>query len=141
MWLLWAVDGKKYVAFYIFSILVCIVKEDAPLYVVCIGMYMFFENKKNIGRINGIIMAVIAGGYMMFITNWLTENGDGQMMTSTRFGFLNPYPEPTTRFIIIKGIIKRYRLSFRVKKGRNNSGSIIWIKNFIVCSFTKRLKK
>ncbi len=88
MWLLWAVDGKKYVAFYIFSILVCIVKEDAPLYVVCIGMYMFFENKKNIGRINGIIMAVIAGGYMMFITNWLTENGDGQMMTSTRFGFL-----------------------------------------------------
>ena len=88
MWLLWAVDGKKYILFYIFSVLVCIVKEDAPLYVVCIGMYMFFENKKSIGRINGIVMALIAGGYMMFITNWLTENGDGQMMTSTRFGLL-----------------------------------------------------
>lgn len=88
MWLLWAVDGKKYIAFYIFSVLVCIVKEDAPLYVACIGMYMFFENKGSRGRVNGFIMAVISGMYMVLITNWLTENGDGQMMTSTRFGLL-----------------------------------------------------
>ncbi|MDE6788356.1 MAG: DUF2079 domain-containing protein [Ruminococcus sp.] len=88
MWLLWAVDNKKYIMFYIMSVLVCIVKEDAPLYVVCIGMYMFFDNKKQIGRMNGLIMALFAGAYMMFITNWLVKNGDGQMMTSTRFGLL-----------------------------------------------------
>lgn len=88
MWLLWAVDSRKYVLFYIFSVLVCIVKEDAPLYVVCIGMYMFFDNKKKKGRINGLIMSLFAGAYMMFITDWLTKNGDGQMMTSTRFGLL-----------------------------------------------------
>lgn len=88
MWLLWAVDSKKYIMFYIMSVLVCIVKEDAPLYVVCIGMYMFFDNKKQIGRMNGLIMSLFAGAYMMFITNWLVENGDGQMMTSTRFGLL-----------------------------------------------------
>ncbi len=88
MWLLWAVDGKKYVLFYVFSVLVCIVKEDAPLYVVCIGLYMFFENKGNIHRMHGLIMALFSGAYMMFITNWLTEHGDGQMMTSTRFGLL-----------------------------------------------------
>lgn len=88
MWLLWAVDGKKYVLFYVFSVLVCLVKEDAPLYVICIGMYMFFENKKETGRINGLIMSLFAGAYMMFITSWLTKNGDGQMMTSTRFGLL-----------------------------------------------------
>lgn len=88
MWLLWAVDNKKYIMFYIMSVLVCIVKEDAPLYVVCIGMYMFFDNKKQIGRMNGLIMSLFAGAYMMFITNWLVQNGDGQMMTSTRFGLL-----------------------------------------------------
>lgn len=88
MWLLWAVDGKKYVLFYVFSVLVCIVKEDAPLYVVCIGLYLFFENKGTIHRMHGLIMALFSGAYMMFITNWLTEHGDGQMMTSTRFGLL-----------------------------------------------------
>lgn len=87
MWLLWAVDSKKYILFYVFSILVCIVKEDAPLYVICIGIYMLFEDK-NKGRINGLIMAVISGIYMMIITSWLTNNGDGQMMTSARFGML-----------------------------------------------------
>lgn len=88
MWLLWAVDNKKYVMFYIMSVLVCIVKEDAPLYVVCIAMYLFFEEKGNVKRVHGLIAALLSGGYMMFITNWLTVHGDGQMMTSTRFGNL-----------------------------------------------------
>ena len=88
MWLLWAVDGKKIIPFYVFSVLVCIVKEDAPLYVVCIAMFMFFRDKGSIKRLHGIIMAALAGAYMVLITNYLTEHGDGQMMTSTRFGNL-----------------------------------------------------
>ena len=88
MWLLWAVDKKRYLMFYIFSVLVCLVKEDAPLYVVCIGMYMFFRDKKDRKRGHGLIMAALSGAYMILITNWLTVHGDGQMMTSTRFGLL-----------------------------------------------------
>ena len=88
MWLLWAVDSEKHVLSGIFAVMVCITKEDAPLYVLCIGLYMFFDRKgeKIMKRIEGLIYAVISGGYMLFITKWLTENGDGQMMTSTRFG-------------------------------------------------------
>lgn len=88
MWTLWAVDTKKTAAFYIFSALVCIVKEDAPLYIIAIGMYTFFENKGSFKRIHGIIASALSGAYMIFITKWLTENGDGTMMTSSRFGHM-----------------------------------------------------
>ncbi len=88
MWTLWAVDTKKTAAFYIFSALVCAVKEDAPLYIIAIGMYFFFENKGSLKRIHGIIASALSGAYMIFITKWLTENGDGKMMTSSRFGHL-----------------------------------------------------
>lgn len=88
MWLLWAVDRKNYIMFYIMSVVTCIVKEDAPLYVISIGMFLFFEDRGNLRRVNGLIMALLAGAYMMFITNWLTNNGDGQMMMSSRFSIL-----------------------------------------------------
>lgn len=93
MWTLWAVDTKKTAAFYIFSALVCIVKEDAPLYIIAIGLYAFFENKGTLKRIHGVIAAFLSGAYMIFITRWLTENGDGQTMTSSRFGHLLTDPE------------------------------------------------
>ncbi len=88
MWLLWAVDNKKISMFYIMSSLVCIVKEDAPLFVICIGMYMFFEYKGEFKRIHGIIVSLLSGIYMMSILNYLTNHGDGQSMSSSRFGHL-----------------------------------------------------
>ncbi len=89
MWVLWACESKKLVPFYLFSALTCIVKEDAPLFIICIGLYWFFENKDNLyTRLHGLIAATVSGAYMVFITNWLFEHGDGQMMTSSRFGHL-----------------------------------------------------
>lgn len=93
MWTLWAVDTKKTAAFYIFSVLVCMVKEDAPLYIISIGLYAFFENKGTFNRIHGVVAAALSGAYMMFITKWLSENGDGKTMTSSRFGHLLTDPE------------------------------------------------
>lgn len=88
MWLLWAIDNKKYIMFYIMSALVCIVKEDAPLFVICIGLYMFFEQKGEFKRIHGIIAAVLSGAYMFKILDWLTLHGDGQSMSSLRFAHM-----------------------------------------------------
>lgn len=88
MWLLWAVDSERHIWTAVFSVLVCITKEDAPLYVLCIGLFIFFDRKgkKLLERAEGIIMTVVSGGYMLFITKWLTKNGDGHLMTATRFG-------------------------------------------------------
>lgn len=74
--------------FYIMSALVCFVKEDAPLFIICIGMYMFFEYKGEFKRIHGIIVSLLSGIYMISILNYLTEHGDGQSMSSSRFGHL-----------------------------------------------------
>lgn len=39
-------------------------------------------------RWHGLLMSLISGGYMVFITKWLTANGDGSTMTNIRFGLL-----------------------------------------------------
>lgn len=88
MWLLYAADSRKIILLYIMTVLTCIVKEDAPLYVMCIGMFLLFDEKKFSKRINGLIITVLSGIYFVFITNWLKEHGDGDMMMSTRFGNL-----------------------------------------------------
>ncbi|MDE6776577.1 MAG: DUF2079 domain-containing protein [Oscillospiraceae bacterium] len=87
MWLLYAVDTRKYILFYIMSVLTCIVKEDAPLYVICIGMYFMIE-EKGWKRLHGLAVLAISGIYFVLISSWLKEYGDGDMMASTRFGNL-----------------------------------------------------
>ncbi len=92
MWTLYAMDQKKYILFYIMSVLVCIVKEDAPLYIICIALFFFFHEKSR-KRFHGIILAALSGAYFVFIMDWLVKNGDGQMMTSSRFGHLTINPD------------------------------------------------
>lgn len=87
MWLLYAVDRRKPVLIYIMTVLTCIVKEDAPLYAICIGIYLFAEEKGR-KRIHGLIMTVVSGIYFILINQWLGEYGDGEMMASTRFSNL-----------------------------------------------------
>lgn len=92
MWLLYAMDQRKMVLFYLMSVLVCIVKEDAPLYVICIALFFLFD-EKTVKRFHGVIITCLAVVYFILITNWLTEYGDGQMMTSSRLGDLTIDPE------------------------------------------------
>lgn len=87
LWLLYAVEKRNYSLFYIMSVLVCIVKEDAPLYVMCIALYFIFDEHSR-KSLHGILIFGLSTGYFIFITNWLTEHGDGSMMMSTRFGNL-----------------------------------------------------
>ena len=86
MFMIWAADTKKYKTFYVFAVLVCIIKEETSLYVICVSMMMFFSNKGDKKRWLWLISTVVSGVYMGLITKWLTKNGDGEMMTSYRFG-------------------------------------------------------
>lgn len=87
MWTLYAIDKRKLPLFCIMSVLVCLVKEDAPLYIICIALFFFFDEKSS-KRNHGIIIALLSAAYFAVITSWLTENGDGVMMTVSRFGNL-----------------------------------------------------
>ena len=86
-WLIYAIDSRKYILFYIMTVLICTVKEDAPLYVICLAMYFFFEEKSK-KRLHGILITSLSCIYFYIITSWLTKYGDGAMMASTRFGNL-----------------------------------------------------
>lgn len=93
MWLFYAIDSKNTILMWVMTVLVCIVKEDAPLYTVCIGLFIFFEMKGDKKRWQGLLMTALSGIYMVFITSWLTKNGDGSTMTSIRFGNLMINPD------------------------------------------------
>ncbi len=88
MWFFYAIELEKPVFSWIMAALVCIVKEDAPLYIICIGLFLFFEKKGRKMRWHGIAMTFVSGVYMLLITKWLSEHGDGNMMASIRFGLL-----------------------------------------------------
>ncbi len=92
MWTIYAMDQRKYKLFYLMSFLVCMVKEDAPLYIICIAMYLFF-NEKSRKRFHGLILAAASAIYFVLIMDFLVKHGDGQMMTSSRFGHLMVTPE------------------------------------------------
>ena len=87
MWLLYAVDQRKIPLFYIMSALTCIVKEDAPLYVLCIALF-FAAEEKTAKRKHGIIAALLSVCYFILVMSWLTNYGDGGYMTATRLGNL-----------------------------------------------------
>ncbi len=92
MWTLYAMDQRKYKLLYLMAFLVCIVKEDAPLYIICIGMYLFFSEKSR-KRFHGLILTAASAIYFVLIMDFLVRSGDGQMMTSSRFGHLMITPE------------------------------------------------
>ena len=90
-WLFYAAEKRNAPLLVLFSALVCIVKEDAPLYVMSAGAYFAFENKGR-DRLPGVICAGAATAHLLFITDWLTVHGDGAMMTASRFGILTTDP-------------------------------------------------
>lgn len=87
MWLLYAADRRNIPLMYIMSALVCMVKEDSPLYVICIGLFFLFEEKSP-KRFHGLTAAAVSAVYFVLINKWLAEYGDGNIMLSSRFGNL-----------------------------------------------------
>ncbi|MBE6876957.1 MAG: DUF2079 domain-containing protein [Ruminococcus sp.] len=116
MWLLYAIDQKKFILMYIMAALTCIVKEDAPLYVICLGMYFLFEEQSR-KKIHGLIMMIVSGIYFIAINHWLGEYGDGEMMASSRFGNLT-LEEGDSLFSIVGNVLKdpAYFFSMFVKE-------------------------
>lgn len=76
MWLFYAGEKQKKILLYIFTVLVLLVKEDAPIYIVCIGLCFAFQ--KGI-RKHGVIMAALGSVYFVVVTKLMERFGEGVM--------------------------------------------------------------
>ncbi len=72
---------RKWVPFYISGLLICSVKEDAAIYLIAIGLFMLFHEKK---IKHGTITIVIAFAYFAFAMYMLTVCGAEEGM---QFGY------------------------------------------------------
>lgn len=87
MWLFYAIESEKRILLYVFTGLVLCVKEDAPIYVVCIGLYLLLRKDKKGMRKHGAVMAAVAAAYFVTVTSLMGKYGEG-VMTSRTYGNL-----------------------------------------------------
>lgn len=91
MWLFYAIESKKKILLYVFTILVMLVKEDAPIYIVCIGVYLLFSKDKQGIRKHGAIMSGLAAAYFVVVTTLMGIHGEGVMTSRTYGNFMIDY--------------------------------------------------
>lgn len=88
MWLLYFFDlekfGKKKAAgITIFTLLILMVKEDAPIYTACIGLFQMFYKPDKKEKIAGICVAVFSVIYFFVVFHFMGIYGDaGSAITS-----------------------------------------------------------
>lgn len=88
-WVLWALDKQKWISFAIFSVIGMGFKEDMPLYIFAIGIYLI------IARINwkvGLLSSLFSLSYFLLITQILMPSFHhiGVKTESTSFFSFNP---------------------------------------------------
>jgi len=106
MWLLYFIERgagvKNWVGVWIFAMLVCSVKENTPLYVAIIALYILFKKQGKASKINGIMLLLLSLSYFGFAI-WLIDNyGDG-MLTGWRLGYA--FSEDGNMFGVIMNVI------------------------------------
>ena len=84
MWFFFAIEKDKHVMMYIMAVLVLLVKEDAALYIICIGLYLLLSGRK---KRHGFILFTSSTAYFLIVTSLMSKYGEG-VMTSRTYGNL-----------------------------------------------------
>ena len=103
MWLFFTVEYKKNILFYVMSFLLLMVKEDAALFLICICLYLAFEEKGK-DRIRVLITGGVALLYFILITAFLSGTGDSEAIAAMRMNTLMT-SEDQGVFEILKNIL------------------------------------
>lgn len=87
MLLFYAIERKRTLLIYFASALTLMVKEDAPVYIVCIGLFLLCQKDFGKKRLHGLALAVAAAVYFVVVTTLIGKYGEG-VMTSRTYGNL-----------------------------------------------------
>lgn len=88
MWLIYFIESKRLIGIGIFSVLTLLVKEDAAIYVACLGLFLLFGRSAKREKKTGIFMIIGAVIYFFIVYSFLSTGGEGAMIN--RYGnFIN----------------------------------------------------
>lgn len=76
LWLFYFIENDSIKAMIIFSALLLLVKEDAPVYLACIGLYVIFGKRK---YVRGTVMTVGSISYFIIVMLMMQKYGLGVM--------------------------------------------------------------
>jgi len=77
MWMFWAVERRSRLGLVISCVSAVLIKEDAPVYVACIGLYQFLDRKE---YRNGIMVMACSVGSFLIVTGLMKIFGEGVML-------------------------------------------------------------
>ena len=97
LWLMYFLETKKLPGIIVFTLLLLCVKEDAGLYVICIGIYALLN--KSYPKINGILVLVLGIFGFIGVTAFIDSFGEG-IKTSRYQLFLTEGQKSLTDVII-----------------------------------------
>mgnify|MGYP005771909553 FL=1 len=77
LWALYFMQKKRFLWMYLFLLLTALVKEDAPVYVACIGLFLLFHEREYKHGAAAFTGAVI---YFVCVFLWMKNHGNGVMI-------------------------------------------------------------
>lgn len=123
LWLLYFVEKEKKIGIYFFAILVLMVKEDAGIYVACVGLYMLATKVKK-EKIHGLIIFLMSVIWFLLAYNWLKNSGDGAM--TNRYSNYISNPDGSV-FEILVTIVKNPAYFFRQLLNLDKLSELMWV--------------
>ncbi len=100
MWLFYFIEKDKLAGTLVFSLLVCLVKEDAAVYIIFIALYVILSGKS---VKKGLSMLVMGFAYFFGVITYLEHYGYAGVMSNRYDNFI--YEEDGGLFTVIKSII------------------------------------
>ena len=77
LWLLYFIEQNKSLGIWVFMVLTLLVKEDAAIYVACIGLFLMAARKQ---YRRGFVMFGVSVVYFLAVVYYLEHFGDGAML-------------------------------------------------------------
>lgn len=76
LWFFYFLEHNSRIGMLAMALAVCLVKEDAAVYIAFIALYLIFSGRK---KLFGAGLLVLAVGYFLFAVAWLAHFGEGAM--------------------------------------------------------------
>jgi Predicted membrane protein len=102
-WIFYYLEKQNFKALWMFCILMIFVKEDAPIIISCIGLYLILTKKS---KFHGLILFIISGIYFIVCSKYIIPHFGSEYLITSYYNNFVPDGELAFPFIIYDFIYK-----------------------------------